>query len=155
MDRRHGAAAPSVGSLQTFEHGEVPDVAGRELGVDLFRSRCDHEVRKADRGSVAIPTATELAGATCDGLVERNPVQRSKELLRARTLSASETARDLDSRDFATDRNLTDSAYVAESSRVTAKDIDQNRGVEDDAHARRRRSISSCRLVSSARSRST
>src|SRR5207253_6170196 len=130
------------------EHREMADVGRREFSVDLLRCCCDHEVREADTGSVAIPAATQFAGAACDRLVERKPAQSPEELLGARTLARSETTRDLDSCDFAADRNIGHSAYVAERSRVATEDIDQNRGVEDDAHARRRRSISSCRLAS-------
>ena len=141
--------------MQVFEHREVTDVGRRKGRVDLFRCCRDHQVRKADTGSVAIPAATQLPGAACNRLVERNPMQRTEELLRARTLPASEATRDLDSCDFAAGRYVDYAAYVAESGRVATKDVDQNRGIEDDAHARRRRSISSCRVASSARSRST
>ena len=107
----------------------------------MFGGRSDHKISEADSGPMTVPATTQLSGATSYRLIDRNPSQRSEELLRTRTLAASEPSADLDARDLATYRHVLQRPNVAESRRIATEHVDENRCIEDNAHARRRRSI--------------
>ena len=128
---------------QSLEHREVPHVAGGEIGPELLRRCCHDEIGTADPRMALPPTSSELTGPPRDRFVEWHPTKLLEEALGTCSFSAAQAAGYFYPRDFAAGRYLLEPFDIVESGFQPAEDVDDDGGVNDCCHARRRCSISS------------
>jgi hypothetical protein len=101
------------------------------------------KVGAADPRMALPPFAPEFPGPPRNWLVKWNPVKLLEKTLRRHSLRASQAPHHLDPGDFAAGRHVFEPFSIDDGGRQPAKDIDDDRGINYRAHARRRRSMSS------------
>lgn len=116
----------------------------------MFHGRGDGEVGNADPGMTATPPSPQFARATSDNGVDRNPFDQRKETISRSSLRGTQALQYLDSADLGAHRPIFKAGQIIARRIRSAKMIDQNRGVEDDAHRSKpdRRSASLRRMSS-------
>jgi hypothetical protein len=103
--------------LQAPEHWEMPDVARREIGPELFGSRRDDKVGGADVRMIFLHLRPQLPGSPRNRFVKRDPMKLPEETLHGHPLSASQRGDHLNRGDLAACRHVLEPSDIVNGGR--------------------------------------